>query len=92
MCCLGVLCDISGVGEWKGLAYMGSECYPPQPVLEWIGADVEADIEVRSPSIESLDPDQPPEPGFVILAADANDGNEWTFEQIADGLERRCLT
>lgn len=42
-CALGVLCDISGLGNWepepnsKKLQYLGQIHYLPKPVAEWAG-------------------------------------------------------
>jgi hypothetical protein len=42
-CCLGVACDISGVGEWYGRRYAApddsSETVLPLDVLDWLGLD-----------------------------------------------------
>jgi hypothetical protein len=48
-CCLGVLCEMSGLGEWEeGLrvsAYLGSKRYLPVQVAEWAGIDPDYDSE-----------------------------------------------
>jgi hypothetical protein len=41
-CCLGVACDISGVGEWSGAAYVvdtfdASASILPRAVRDWLG-------------------------------------------------------
>lgn len=36
-CCLGVLCDISGMAEWEGNAYMGNESILPYELAEKMG-------------------------------------------------------
>lgn len=42
-CCLGVLCDISGLAKWKGIGesatptYMGDLFHLPKAVMEWAG-------------------------------------------------------
>jgi len=37
-CCLGVLCDISGISEWKELDTYEGDCkYLPRSVMEWSG-------------------------------------------------------
>lgn len=36
-CCLGVLCDISGLAKWKGASYMGQIRHLPETVMEWAG-------------------------------------------------------
>lgn len=48
-CCLGVLCEISGLGEWEvrdahGLrthTYLGQNHYLPVEVAEWAGIDTD---------------------------------------------------
>lgn len=36
-CCLGVLCDISGLGEWVKNAYLGCTGTLPTEVCNWAG-------------------------------------------------------
>lgn len=36
-CCLGVLCDISGLGEWKDEEYLEEILWLPDQVFEWAG-------------------------------------------------------
>lgn len=36
-CCLGVLCDISGMGKWEENTYMGSESVLPYELAEKMG-------------------------------------------------------
>jgi hypothetical protein len=42
-CCLGVLCEMSGLGEWEERlrvsVYLGSKHYLPVEVAEWAGID-----------------------------------------------------
>ena len=44
-CCLGVLCDISGLSEWHEPSvvgeynYLGTYGMPPDDVVEWAGMD-----------------------------------------------------
>lgn len=44
-CCLGVLCDISGLGEWEspilGYEFDSTRNYLPMSVMEWAGITVE---------------------------------------------------
>lgn len=41
MCCLGVLCEVSGIGEWHMTgslyAYMNATGYPPEQVSQLAG-------------------------------------------------------
>ena len=45
MCCLGVLCDISGFGVWSFEGYesdgITTQYYPPQSVQAWAGLEEE---------------------------------------------------
>lgn len=46
-CCLGVACDISGLGRWgrgvRGMPYVTQDgediCFMPSPVQDWFGLD-----------------------------------------------------
>jgi hypothetical protein len=46
-CCLGVLCEMSGLGQWetevkrgfRDTTYLGSKHYLPDEVAEWAGID-----------------------------------------------------
>lgn len=48
-CCLGVLCDLSKIGEWRivdghwiyHVGQTGTERYPARGVIEWAGLDRE---------------------------------------------------
>jgi hypothetical protein len=52
-CCLGVLCEISGLGQWKtevqhgfrDTTYLGSKHYLPVEVAEWAGIDPDCESE-----------------------------------------------
>jgi hypothetical protein len=80
-CCLGVACDISGVGRWFGRAYSVDDhdtsfaSLPPQ-VQEWLGVD---DPFVRISSQHAL------------CATTLND-NGWDFHQIAAQLRKVYLS
>jgi hypothetical protein len=55
-CCLGVLCEMSGLGEWeefitqagdrKAYSYLDSDQYLPDEVAEWSGIPVAGKINV----------------------------------------------
>jgi hypothetical protein len=73
-CCLGVLCVISGLGEWESwwesqmaFRYDGdaSTCYPPLAFAAAIGLST----------------------GRMSLYGHMNDGDELTFGEIADHIE-----
>lgn len=84
-CCLGVADDVSGLGEWvsdpddiwayrsDGLDAAGT-LHPA--VADWLGEDGCNPILSR--------PD-----GSTEAAIDANDYQDWTFAEIADGFRRR---
>lgn len=86
-CCLGVACDISGLGCWEGADYVvdnhdtrrsySSDTYLPEPVRQWLGMQSEDG---------SFSPDGDDEHDVNSLV-DMNDGN-WTFAQIADFIEK----
>jgi hypothetical protein len=81
-CCLGVLCDISGIYEWKkpDSNIDGEEFYLynlnygdlPFKVIEWAG--------IRGGPTAIL-------PNFSLVSA--NDDKEWSFEAIACIIESR---
>jgi hypothetical protein len=85
-CCLGVACDISGLGRWRGMGASNSYGYVtaatnaehtgilPIAVRDWLG------WENTAPSIQV--PDQP---GRIKL--DHLNDVGLTFEQIADLIE-----
>lgn len=83
-CCLGVLCDISGVGEWDSFGMSegvekyhqagggwGSSGSLPLFVEKWAGLSVESDLTV----VDDL----------VAM----NDDQQLGFEEIADAIEER---
>ena len=84
-CCLGVACDISGIGEWETtpdderVAYLVSpdarleRGYLPQPVVDWLG------VEGRCPAVD----------GAALTTL--ND-NETPFAVIANLIEAEWLT
>jgi hypothetical protein len=77
-CCLGVLCDISGLGQWTGRAYrietdaeaIESVHYPPLAVAEWAGTGA------ADPFIAGRD--------YLSVLNDTGK----TFEEIADLIEK----
>ena len=50
-CCLGLLCEMSGLGEWKASTYLNNRHYLPVEVAEWAGIDPgndeETDVQLR---------------------------------------------
>jgi hypothetical protein len=95
-CCLGVACDISGVGEWEfnsGTEIDEAIYYSPDDkfsngnrdssiltgrVAEWFG-------------FNSKDPNLIDEDGDYEKATALNDSHGYTFEEIADAIERTFL-
>lgn len=86
-CCLGVLCDISGLDEWKTLGgnkldiYMGESGELPSAVTEWAGFRDDGDgddvlDDGYDPYISALD---------VSLAGLNDEGRD--FESIAKIIE-----
>ncbi len=89
-CCLGVLCDVA-VKEGvipapskanNGLIHYGDDIEKsvatlPRTVINWAG--------LRDLSAPPIAKDHN---GGVIHAVSANDGLRWSFEQIADAIER----
>jgi hypothetical protein len=84
-CCLGVACDLSGLGEWSGTAYCvgghSSATTLPRPVADWYG------LPGGDPSVRA----HWPHLDRVALST-LNDGMGYTFDQIADCLEKEFLT
>lgn len=84
-CCLGVLCDISGLGEWDGTCYLvNGDPYEgdlPVPVAEWLGL-VPVGSDKYGTDVELED----------STAINLNDNYGYTFEQIADAIERTYLS
>lgn len=77
-CCLGVLCDISGIGEWDGPAYrhldkhgeeFASTMYLSPTIMEWAGMESWSGII----------------PGEMPLAVRNDQGD--SFDTIADVIE-----
>lgn len=83
-CCLGVLCDISGLAEWDqpGTAahtapgmYLGAETTLPTAVMAWSG------LRRDNPEVVLSD-------GAPYTLADLNDEGT-SFKEIADVIERQ---
>lgn len=119
MCCLGVACDVSGLGEWKSKAEEGitskaddttsnyviptcsaSDAYLPSLVKDWLFGD-EVDKVDRDPMLtvtaEEIEKNQIGlrhrygDDNNRVKAAILNDNYDYTFEQIADVVERNFL-
>lgn len=72
-CCLGVACDISDLGAWRGTFYTtnvgASEITLPAPVSAWLGTT------------------DNPEVDHDLRCVSANDNLHWDFNHIAAALE-----
>lgn len=75
-CCLGVLCDISGLGEWKDDGYFENNSLLPDEVKEWSGVS-------SYRGFFSVDSSGNPNSN---LASKNDDGS--TFEEIAKIIEK----
>lgn len=88
-CCLGVLCDVyrkeTGDGAWvndvdskpfKTDNGMYGGAYPPVRVYVWLGVEY-----IDLGTVEGI--------YGPVMPVVANDTLRWTFDQIADALERR---
>ena len=83
-CCLGVACDISGLGEWKESCYdtndvnvIPSFVKLSNEVMDWLGAIT------HECSIFMVDEEDVIAINFLTNLNDS----DWTFEQIADIIE-----
>lgn len=100
-CCLGVLCDLHAdatgtkwnmTEPWKP-RYLGENATLPALVKQWAGLDDDNPIIGTHEVIEAVcdeygyDTDETGTHTEVLLAAEANDGLGWTFQQIADAIE-----
>ena len=98
-CCLGVACDISGLGEWSGDE--GDPAYTygtdedqhdtalPEPVKDWLG--VESEVVTLPEKIAFID-DRDGTGAFNTNALDSANDNGASFKQIADVIERMLVT
>lgn len=87
-CCLGVACEISGVVEPDNPAdhlvhYNGNATTLPPKVQDWLGVDY-GDVEVIGSSFWYDTQD-------LVKVSILNDNREFSFDQIADALERTYL-
>ena len=105
-CCLGVACDVSGIGHWEGETDFFTRNSNYDPVRD--------DPDSPSYNIYDSEPEFNDEPGDLTPemyewlgisglvqvswngnhdrhVAILNDIDEWTFEQIADALEKEYL-
>lgn len=89
-CCLGVACDISGAGQWDGAAgFSDADSDDDEP--DFSNTELTSGVE-RWLGIDSDNPDLNFGDRGWINAATANDDYEFTFDQIADAIERTYLT
>ena len=94
-CCLGVACDLSGVGEWDDQGPSGLYFYTtpsgangqvlPVEVMNWLGIDTDDNDNETHLSLLSqliLDPDEDAVEGDTETGSNMND-NGFIFEEIA---------
>jgi hypothetical protein len=93
-CCLGVACEVSGLGSWgEELVYPkgsieyedGSVYFLPQKVSEWLGLSDDPEVTGLDSDLSFVDDD-----GVTELTT-LNDEAGWNFHQIADAIERTYL-
>lgn len=95
-CCLGVACEISGVGEWKDEGYQGKHFYStpngencnvlPVDVMDWLGIDRGNPDEWQANQLYLLDEHG----GYEETGSDMND-NGYTFAEIAVRIRNTYL-
>ncbi len=94
-CCLGVLCDVSGLGKWDDEDYrveingigFSAAFELPNPIRQAAGLNTECGEFEATDQIREKYPNIPfDDLGFSSLA-NLNDSKKWTFDQIADFLE-----
>jgi hypothetical protein len=79
MCCLGVLCEISGIGKWGGGTDAPIFIYKAD---EGFDADTDLDLSYRLRNRFGM------EVGIHNKLVSMNDTERATFEQIADYIEK----
>jgi hypothetical protein len=92
-CCMGVACkvavnngvEVEVVEDEISVMYDGEEEFLPLSVQDWLG------FEGHNPVLDPNPDSHESAPDGLLHAAEANDDKKWTFEQIADALERVYL-
>lgn len=90
-CCLGVVCDISALGEWEQVSgtpsmdYLGSAAMLPEPVQGWLGI-IGGNVPIR---MGYLHPDRD---GSTFQTLTSLNDSGFTFDQIADLIEWAYLS
>lgn len=78
-CCLGVACDISGVGKWSDAeSYDGEASTLPTSVSRWLG-------------VYGDNPEFKYGNNETKFASELNDNHNWSFKKIANAIERTFL-
>lgn len=94
-CCMGVACKVAVnegvevevvVEDGVVVIYDGEEEFLPYSVRNWLGFNDHNPVLDPNPDSNESAPDG------LLHAAEANDDKSWTFEQIADALERVYLS
>jgi len=76
-CCLGVSCDVSGLGEWRGVKFKGRYAdVPPRAVAKYFGFNEIAGGDV----VKTVSTDLWVEHTHL---AGLNDSGDYTFDKIA---------
>ncbi len=92
MCCLGVLCHISGISEWTDEKYLGEVADLPNEVVEWVGlSSPKGKFYITPAWILSL-PEHIKNKLELIINRENNsytylstlNDNGWTFKEIAE--------
>lgn len=88
-CCLGVLCDlaykngkVNKIQKSGGVIGYGSQFRMtslPEEVVNW------ADLNSQDPHLVTMD-------GLMLSASALNDGEGWTFDEIADAIGEKFLS
>ncbi len=89
-CCLGVACEISGLGTWEGEDYLVNGVMDPEvvgllpvAVREWLGFDT---------SNPALDVPEDEDETAYSSATEANDDYGLSFGEIADAIEAQYVS
>ena len=75
-CCLGVACDVSGLGEWDNFQYLNNSIYLPSEVMKYYGFNEKEGLFFAFKN----------GPKIRKFLSSLND-NSYTFKEIADVIE-----
>jgi hypothetical protein len=95
-CCLGVACDISGLGRWVMVPEDDEYDFGPSARAYQVGEEYSTGVLPRSVAewlgVSDGNPDVNYDPEGPYTLAGLNDGQRLSFEQIADVIEREWLS